>query len=280
MPLQQVDVKTYTRKGKLVKAYKRKQDKKNKLIKTIATVSAVLGVSATAYMGMRFRYINNLNKFAKNLKPNSELGEVLSGKTITFTMGGFVGTGRTSKASETIASSISNNLTDIQKIKHNIIPIDHNYTPSYKYKNRIGGKKKSIEFFYNSLKQLGKTFVKGENKEAHNIAEVIYSYANKNPGKSINLVGHSGGGVLSREVNYILRKKGINTKMITYGSPDFQLLPRKGSNELNFVSNKDFVKPISAPNKIMFDTKEDGHRQVTYFKNKEVVGTSLKFLYG
>lgn len=278
MPKQDVNVKSYVRRGKLVKQYNRKQDKRDrkKVISRVGIIAAAIGLPIATYAAIKFRYVNNLNSFAKQLKPNQQLGEVVKGNSMTFTMGGFVGVGGTKKAAERLSDALQKQT----KGNHSFIPIDHVYTPDYKYKHLEGTKRKTYEFMGESAKQLGKTLVKGKNKEAENIAEVIYSYVAKNPNKPVNIVGHSGGGVLAREVDYILRRKGVNPKLITMASPDFQIIPRS-KNELNFVTDTDFVKPISAPNSIIFTPKpgQDSHRQPAYLENESVMKQVNKFLF-
>ncbi len=278
----QVDVKQHLRKGKLVRATKRiiKNNKRKKAIKSIVIVAGILGLGAGTYIGMRGRYIHNLNKFADNLKANPDLGKTLSGKTMTFTMAGFVGKGETLNGSKRIAVHFQNQLSANQQKIHDFIPLEHNFTPFFKYKDHAG-KKKALEFFGNSFKQLGNSFAKGKNKEAQNLAEVVYSYAAKNPEKPIHLIGHSGGSALAREVQYILNRKKLNVKLVTMAAPDFSLLPRDLKMERNFVSNNDFVKPVAPRGSIFFDVAsgEDGHRQPGYFKSSVVNKGVIDFLF-
>jgi len=71
---QDVKVKSYVRKGKLVKNYQRKQD--NALVKATIVAASTLGLTAASYIALKRRYIGNLDKAAKSIKVNPDIGKV------------------------------------------------------------------------------------------------------------------------------------------------------------------------------------------------------------
>jgi len=75
---QDVKVKSYVRKGKLVKNYQRKQD--NALVKATIVAASTLGLTAASYIALKRRYIGNLDKAAKSIKVNPDIGKVVNKK--------------------------------------------------------------------------------------------------------------------------------------------------------------------------------------------------------
>ena len=317
----EIRVKQYFRNGKIVRASRRKIDKAklqennirtnnnapikedNKqggirdivsntisgtntaVIATGATIATGIGVSAGSYVLLKNKYVKNLNEFAKTLKPNPALGKKFNPKVehITFAFGGFVGKENVKNGSTRVASHIASMIPASELNKHAILPIDHGFSPTFKYGNE-GALKKLPEFFKNSVGFASGKLFSGKNDEARKTSELLLSYAAKNPGKQINIVGHSGGGILAKEVAYILQKKGVKVKYVTAANPDLRILPTNDPNQLGFMTDTDFTSPFTKPGSVRLKASQsrskDPHSQVTYFENSTLRKKLVSHLYG
>lgn len=241
MPKQDVNVKTYSRKGRLVKAYKRKQDKKNNLLKASISAASVLGITATSYLVLKKRYLNNLDNVAKTIKSNPNVGKQLDDtkENMLFTLGGFVAKGENNKGEATIMNRVMKQVVgkDASK-KTEFIALDHNWSTG-----------KSQEYYENGIKPLRyltsvpqptlKAIAKGRNDEAIKQAENIWSWVEKNPKKKVKLVGISAGGQLVKDVEYILKKKGVDVETVTIGNFDNKM--HNAATSLNIVNKNDVL---------------------------------------
>ncbi|GAA6622919.1 hypothetical protein [Scytonema sp. NUACC26] len=274
MPLHQVDVKGYTRKGKLVKAYKRKQDKKNIALKVAIGTASALGISAATYLVLKKRYVNNLDDIAKNLKVDPSLGKEFDKniKDITFTIGGLTGNAaqkNTDPHSQArfMSAFINNHLSNADKKIHKVVALQHSFDTD--------NKKLTIVNIAERVELLNKPFFTGRNNEAAKLAEEIYNYSVKNPDKQVNIFGFSAGSNLGRDVQYILDKKGVKVNLATIGSANFRLTPDKKS--LNFVGTKDYVQSVKTKGSIMIPDAE--HHPEPYLKSEIVRNELFKYFY-
>ena len=73
---------------------------------------------------------------------------------------------------------------------------------------------------------------------------------------------------MSRDVKFILNKKGVNNiKIVTLDASDFRLIPHD-NKMLSLMGTKDSVRNWKSPNAVMVDV--DLPRHDVYLKNKEV----------
>lgn len=283
-----VTVKSYYRKGRLVRASQRQieaRNKRKKLLKKVGIgVATVAGGTVVSYAALKIRYLNNLKSFAKKLKANPAVGEKLSNETksITFTFGGFAG-GLSSADSAVkkddpltqakyLATTLKLQMPSKLRKENAFVPLDHKFTVSMK------GVTTTQEAVRRRLIVLTTPVIKGYNPESQKLAQEIYSWHVKNPTKSINLVGFSAGGNLAKEVEYILKTKGIKTpiKILTYGTNDFRLVP-PGKNSLDIVGSGDIARyGKNSKHKIV---NVAAHDPTKYLTDKKTLELSYKYLY-
>ena len=261
-----INVKSYVKKGNLVRASKRKiNNNKNNIIKTSTIIASGLGITLSTYLLLKHRYINNLNKSAINLKANKNIGKVLNSniKDMTFTIGGLGGNTEHENPFNQAKYMVAQmkRIIGIKDLKqHEIIPLSHNFTFPLTNKEIINST--------NRVKYLSSPLFKGINTESVKLAEDIYCWHIKNPTKPINILAFSAGTNMSRDVKFILNKKGVNNiKIVTLGASDFRLIPHD-NKILSLMGTKDSVRNWKSPNAVMVDV--DLHRPDVYLKNKEV----------
>lgn len=276
MVKQDVKVKSYVRKGKLVKQYQRKQD--SALVKATIVTASTLGLTAASYLLLKRRYIGNLDKAAKSIKVNPNVGIILKNNIddITFTIGGFGGVAANEgalKQAEGLTTALQR-ATPV-KVRKNIqfISLDHTFKLQTIDKN-------DPAYFPKLVKKVSEPFFRGRNDESIKLAEEIYSWHVKNPTKRISIVGYSAGGNMARDIQYILNKRGIKVKVATIGTSDFKLLPTK--NDLNIMGDKDWFEKLRAPNSVVIPNV-NSHRLDAYLTNADtrsnVTKPIIKHLY-
>jgi len=281
MPKQDVNVKSYVRRGKLVRNYKRKQDRKNNtLLNTVKIIGGALGVSAITYLVLRKRYVNNLNAVANNLKANPDIGEKLADnvKDITFTIGGF-GSGKAKgdesplKQAEAIMTAIRKDMNSKVRKNHKFVALDHNFT--------FTPPKNQILYFPTAFKKISSPLFSGRNDESVKLAEQIYSWYMKNPTKKINIIGYSAGSNMARDIQFMLDKKGVKLKLTTIASSDFKIHPTKKA--LNIMGDNDWFAPLKSKNAVVINNINT-HMLNAYLQegkgtNKLVTLPIIKYLY-
>jgi hypothetical protein len=263
MVKQDVKVKSYVRKGKLVKQYQRKQD--SALVKATIVTASTLGLTAASYLLLKRRYIGNLDKAAKSIKVNPNVGIILKNNIddITFTIGGFAYGKDVNqsaiKQAEGLATGIKKNIPPNVRKNIQFIALDHKF--------KVDSLDKSKPSYYSKLIQkVSEPFFRGRNDESIKLAEEIYSWHVKNPTKRISIVGYSAGGNMARDIQYILNKRGIKVKVATIGTSDFKLLPTK--NDLNIMGDKDGFKKLRAPNSVVIPNV-NSHRLDAYLTDAD-----------
>jgi len=264
-----VKVKSYVRKGKLVKQYQRKQD--SALVKATIVTASTLGLTAASYLLLKRRYIGNLDKAAKSIKVNPAIGKVVNKQDITFVLGGFTKDSRI-KNTDPLAQARyirAELLTPFERKLHEVIALDHKFTTD--------NIKDDLVNIADRTKLIAAPLVKGRNDEAVRLAEEIYNWHIKNPSKQINLIGFSIGGNLGRDIEYILRKKKVNVKLATLGTADLRLVP--SNKHLNIIGSKDFnyQYKLKSDNADVIDGLE--HTPDSYISNADVKTKLKQYLF-
>lgn len=167
MVKQDVKVKSYVRKGKLVKQYQRKQD--SALVKATIVTASTLGLTAASYLLLKRRYIGNLDKAAKSIKVNPNVGKVVNKQDITFVLGGFTKDSRI-KNTDPLAQARyirAELLTPFERKLHEVIALDHKFTTD--------NIKDDLVNIADRTKLIAAPLFKGRNDEAVRLAEEIYN---------------------------------------------------------------------------------------------------------
>lgn len=276
MVKQDVKVKSYIRKGKLIKNYQRKQDRG--LLKATIIAASTLGLTAASYIALKRRYINNLDKAAKVIQHKPNVGIILKNNIddITFTIGGFGGVGANEgslKQAEGLAIALKKNTPANVRKNVQFVSLNHNFKLNTIDKN-------DPAYLPKLIKTISEPFFKGRNNQAINLAEDIYSWHIKNPTKQISIVGYSAGGNMARDIQYILNKKGVTSKIVTVGTSDFKILPSNKS--LNIMGDKDWFVKLRAPNSVVIPNIKS-HRLDAYLTDttnrSNVTKPIIKYLF-
>jgi hypothetical protein len=248
-------VKTHTRRGRVISSHSRKRHP----VKTgLIAASAGLGLTAGALVLLRQRYLTNLAKAARNLKP--AVGKPTSKERIVFTVGGFGREPSPPKQSRHLKVMLARKL-DLSK-KAAIIDFDTRWNI-----------KPTGDANIESIKTPARQYlVQGKNPEAIRLAEQIAGYAKANPGKPIDIVGFSAGGMLGLDAQYILNKAGYkNVNLITLGTTNARIVPSLNPKNIHFSSKNDSVTRNSPFKNSFWDNDIRGHSYVHYFDSKKVV---------
>ena len=123
-------VKSHNRKGKIVKSFYRKNERRKNIIKGTLIAAAALAMPVTSYVVLRKRYLTNLVNYGKTLTSNPNVGKALTKDTrsITFTIGGFTGLNSQKQQLDNLgqakimATKLNNNLAN-----NVTIPLKHNF---------------------------------------------------------------------------------------------------------------------------------------------------------
>jgi hypothetical protein len=269
MKTEKSQVKSYIRDGKLVKShsrvYKKKSERnytrdlivsntallgatgfgltrKNKIFRNTVVTAAMLGRPITNYLILKARYEDNLKKSGKNIKEGKDIPKMrVTGLTpkpkktgkpqLTFF---FAGLSNNHAQVKEAYSAIRKSFRDEGFLnKTNLIGVTQEMT------NR--GKPKAV------ISVAGGNLVKGKNTDSEKIAKYIYDWKQKNPDAKINLIGHSGGGLTSKDVAYILHQTGINKsdlRNLTVGTPYLDIVPSKNPTR-NVIIKEEFFNKIT-----------------------------------
>lgn len=269
-----------TRKGKrsVVKTYSRKRRPKktkstaSKVLKgTALGVAGLLGISAATYAGLKIRYVKNLDDIAKNLKV-TKVHPPTDKSMLTFSIGGFGYADHDWAEPKRQSEVISRLISKWDKNQsQELIPIWHGIKLDKEPKNKLEHARMMFATVFDPV-------VKGKNAHSEKLIQEIYNYAQSNPGKPINVASFSGGGNISREIDYVLRKKGIVAKYATTGSADFRLIPGKRDNFLNINSPTDDTYLFKSADTV--DVEEiKNHRPDSFYRNKRVRKLVSDFFY-
>jgi len=280
MKTKKSQVKSYVRNGKLVKSHNRLYDKKpeknytrdllinntallgatgfgltrkNKIFKSTVVTASILGLSVTNYLILKARYEDNLKKSGKDIKEGKDIPKMrVTGLTpkpkktekpqLTFFFAGLSSNHTQVKDSY---DAIRKSFKDEGFLnKTEFIGVTQEVT------NR--GKPKAL------ISIVGGNLAKGKNTDSEKIAKYIYDWKQKNPNAKINLIGHSGGGLTSKDVAYILHQTGINKsdlRNLTVGTPFLDVIP-SNSPTRNIVIKEEFFNKV-LPKSIKSKTLEE-----------------------
>jgi hypothetical protein len=269
--MKKVAVKSFLRKGRIVRAFERQDKRKKKQkdnhikLKVALGIAGALGLSAATYLVLKKRYVSNMDTAATHLKVDSTIGKTLGDdvRDMTFGIGGTGDMTRAStmKQSEVLLSSLKKALPNKERKEHFFLPLSHKM--EVKSLNFKTGKRLIDEIHYTPtmIANLSKPFFHGKNEDSIHIANIIFNWHLKNPTKKINLVGYSAGGNIAKDVEAILRKKNISINLATVGTSDFGLFPSKG---LHIMGDNDMWNFLKHPDAhVLHDVKS--HSMKDYF---------------
>ncbi len=276
MTTEKTKVKSYIRDGKLVKSHNRLYKKKpkrnytrdlvvsnagffaatafgltrkNKIFRNTIMTASLLGLPVSNFLILKARYEDNLKQSAKNIKEGKDVPNMrVTGLTpkpkktdkpqLTFFFAGL-----SDKHSEVVEGYrlVRKSFKDEGFLnKSELIGVTQEQT------NR--GKFKAI------TSVAGGNLVKGKNPDSEKIAKYIHEWKKKNPDAKINLIGHSGGGLTSKDVAYILHQTGIkksDIRNLTIGTPYLDIVPSKTPTRNIIVKEDIFNKSIPIKNKTL-----------------------------
>lgn len=247
-----------------------KTGSKNNHLKNIFVASALaLGLPVATYMGLRAKYRAGIPKSAEIAKEKSKEIKVPDisddQDNMTFTIGGFYAGlgGKTAqkKGQDYLTYKLSTEVLDPNHfvITHRNEEFDDQEADEYA--TNIWTKKKPEEitvdeqinmalraFAGHTKKVLTPVLVKGRNPEAVKLASEVYAYKQKYPNKSVNLVGHSAGGMIAHEAAEILDILGIKTKTVNLGTGYFGFTKTpEGSESYTITDRSDAYLQTLAP---------------------------------
>lgn len=243
----EVKVKSFTRKGKVVKPHKRKV---NTLNKVAAVTGGTLGLAATTYLVLKARYRKGITSSANWVKSNvnkvnvPDLTEAqLKRNNINFAVGG-LGYSDELKKSTNLASYVE------KKFKGHTVAVD---TTSFnRLPNKVNTSSLEIMYDLNRTKTVNALF-NGYNPTSRELAAQMYAYHKKYPTHTIAAFGHSYGGAITDETMSILKEVGVDMskfKNITYGATYNGIL-KPAPNSLNIIDVNDWqVKLKKFPNSV------------------------------
>lgn len=301
----QVKVKSYTRKGRLIKSYSQerrllsrgktnsKSKEKDEGFKKAALAGAgFLGLSATTYLGLRLRYRAGIAQSAELAKVAARKIQVpdSAGKAeqLTFLMGGFTGKNTGEGGANAIKYLLRKELKS-----HALVPVKNKgfdilikpkkgeedliIIQRLNKRRGIGRVQLQAEFAGKSIrKMLQKTIIDGRNQAALDLAANAYAYSQRFPGKPVNLIGHSAGGMITTEAAEILKRMGVETRLVNLGSPYFGLTEKVG-RQIHITSRKDLIDYLPKRDSVYINSVS-GHGVTDYLKDAEVLRTLKNFL--
>lgn len=234
-----INVKGFLRKGKFVRAFNRKQDVREKVVKvavaSLAVLGTALGVGVASAALTKVRYNRNLVNFGRKLANNiDEIPDMKIPKglkkiprphktnkdSMTFFIGGLekFETAQGEKLMKSVRSAYAKQGRPIDK-KHELIPLFHSTQV------RKSDVVNTVEDIYDTFKTAA---VKGRNEDSIIMAKEIYKWHKLNPDKPINIITASAGGFQSRDISHILEAAGVDTKKLikvfNTATPDYGLV--------------------------------------------------------
>lgn len=299
-------VKAYTRKGK------------DKLVTTenvAKTVAGVVGVSALSYLALKGRYRSNMKKTLANAIKKADVMDVSAFKlskksnSLTFTIAGTGGLDNAVSNAKGVQGavkgltrnqntfSINNNKFNVKsKFRFDIANEDATYflnqwkrlnpnataeeIAEQALKSRIKAQKLQMDMDHpiGVAKKIFQVYVKrGKNRQVEDTLATVIAL-HKKTGLPVNLVGTSGGGLITDEVSEHLMKLGIPHKGINLGSPNFGFT-KPSKNVIGVAGKKDpLTNYLPTHNRKTVDGGR-GHDIPDYFMDKEVQKLFKEHLY-
>lgn len=270
----EINVKQHFRKGKIVKASKRKIDKKKLAIKSAIAASSSLGIAATSYLVLKGRYRKGYKKsadFALNLSKNikvSNLDENIN--NIHFATGGLNAKSKDVRTGRIFASKLKKIFS---KSENHIIAVDTSKSNT----NFLGRDYNNVmEKFYESTASWAKPFlIKGYNPTSRDLAAEMFAYHKQYPNKNLILHGFSAGSYINTEALNIFKEMGGNinkVKQVNYVGTYLGINKPNLNNTLSFASKQDWdytAKKLPYPNTIWIPNKKE-HSMSEYLEDSNV----------
>lgn len=290
----EVKVKSFTRKGKLVKSYKRKINESKKKLNIVSTLgigaASALGLTTTTYLILKGKYRKGLVDSANWVKNNAskinvpDLTEAeLKRNNINFAVGG-LGYENNLKKSTNLASYVE------KKFKGHTVAVDttsFNKLPEVAPKNVI-----KVSYDLNKTK-IKEALIKGYNPTARELAATMYAYHKKYPTHTMVSFGHSYGGAITDEAINILSKTDVDmTKFrnVSYGATYNGILDT-APNSLNIVDVNDWQTKLKKfPNSVTIGKKKpkkstkfvekfmEDHGSYHYLSSPEAIEKTKQFI--
>lgn len=290
---EQTKVKSFIRKGKVVKSHSRKIDKKkqNNILKNSTIIAAsALGVGFSSYLLLKNKYRKGINSSAEwALKKANEINvpdlsdKFLNKPNINFAVGGLWYNKATRESTE-LASFVEKRFKGYTKaVNTNSFNTLSDTIPKNPLSVVLDMKTTGIK---NAL-------LKGYNPTSRELAAEMYAYHKKYPDHIITAFGHSTGGTITNEALLILEKMGVNKekiKGVTYGANYYGILP-PSKNSLNIVDINDIqANPFSFPGATTINKKKkklgktigermiEDHGAYHYTSSKEAIDKIKNFI--
>lgn len=110
------------------------------------------------------------------------------------------------------------------------------------------------------------------NPVAERLAAKVYAYSQAYPDKTINLIGHSGGGLTSQETAEITKILGVKTRVTAIGTPNFFGFLKPTEDSVTLYSPNDEIQKASvgAPLNMKRFNNVKHHDIESYFEDNEV----------
>jgi hypothetical protein len=247
MVKQDVKVKSYVRKGKLVKNYQRKQ---NILQKVGLTLGGIAALTGTTIAGLKIKHYVGINNAANLIKKgNFNLNKINNNKPIIYTVSGL----RTT-VDDYMVDHVKELFPDFNIIS---LPLTFNVGKGIDLKDAI-------------KRYIKPLITKGYNPDSLELAKNVYAQYKVNPNNTYYLVGHSAGGVTTNHAQEILNKLGVKTKVVNTGSYYSKIENLSKTDNFTILGKDDnVVKPFYSHNPIMIEGGHNpyGKGEVLYDKN-------------
>lgn len=301
---QQVRVKGYRRKGKLVRAFVRRQKKAQpkqspgnsnalKAAITGASIAATVGVPAVAFFAMQRKYKAG---FAQSAKMAEELAQSISvGKVkakqqhIVFSVGGSAYKEAVdTNSGEYLMMTAKKNFSRAGGSDFKSVPVSN---ASY---NLLSGrsapsKNFAINYARDVFDLYATTLRRGRNMAAVDLAANVIAYGDKFPDRQLVMMGHSSGGFVVHEAQEILRRArpGYENRLksVAIGSEWFGATEKFGKSVTLGNPNDFFTSVLPTRDLRVFKNAGKGepshvaHRLKSYAQDDEVKRFVQRFIY-
>lgn len=292
----QVQVESYRRNGKLVRAYRRKDNRRKQVKQSNKTRNALLAgaaIAATAGIGgaTYFKMVKNYRKgfaqsarMAEDMAKDIKLGKVKNAqKNIVFGAGGtWYGEATDMISGEQIimatkrAGSRTNHAKDFKGV-----PINNS---SYNLLAKKKTPKRFVPLHY--AKDAGNVYLqglkKGRNQSAVEMAANVIAYGDKYPDRQLIMVGHSSGGFIVHEAQEILRvarpEYASRLKSVAIGTEWYGATQSFGKS-VTLASKRDPFTSMFPTRDARFFDGVKSHSLSNYLKDEEVQRFLKRYIY-
>lgn len=284
-----ISVKTFLRKGKRVKAFRRRQkvkserDTKKVLINTgisLVGAAAVIGVGTLAYKQQIKRYRAGFAKSAEqsiNIAKSINVGKVKAKQThIIFGVGG-LSKSIEQQSGETVALTSKRFFSNVKRGEDfKLVPVSSTASNPHV----LSGK--DLDFFEANVQYYKNILKKGRNPTAVDLAANVIAYGDKFPDKTLVMLGHSSGGFAVHEAQEIIRIARPDfeprLKSVTFGSENWGATRKFGESVTLGSKNDPITKYLPTRDLHRIDSVKS-HFFYDYSSNPEVQEFLKKYLY-